>query len=144
MNTFVIHSGRIRKKSEVTSRSRGEEGWVFSCMGHASPLTLRSSVCQPRRSSRTPQSALAPQYFSTLDNGIRISSQSVLSNCFLSLLVCVHSAVMNGYRNLGCCLALLLDQNANGWPKAGRRTNLAASKAVCGEIGGYYYWALFF
>lgn len=43
---------------------------------------------------------------------------------------------------------LLWDQNTDGWPvevsEAGRRTNLAASKVVCGEMGGYCYCALLF
>lgn len=73
-------------------------GWT----GRVSPVTLGSPLRRPWRSLHTQQAALAPRYVSTANNGRRLSSQSAPSNCFLSLLACFRSEVMNGHRDLGC------------------------------------------
>lgn len=78
-------------------------GWLErGVTGRVSPVTLGSPLRRPYRSSHTQQAALAPRYISTANNGRRLSSQSGPSNCFLSLLACFRSEVMNGHRDLGC------------------------------------------
>lgn len=73
-------------------------------MGPASPLTLSSPLSWPCCSSHTQRSAVAPWSFSTQYNGRRRSSRGLHPNCFLSLLVCFLSEVMNGHRGLRSCL----------------------------------------
>lgn len=81
----------------------GVSGWVERWVtGRVSPVTLDSRLRRPCRSFHTQQAALAPRYISTANNGRRLSSQSAPSNCFLSLLPCFRSEVMNGHRDLGC------------------------------------------
>lgn len=149
MNTSVIQPECIRRKSEVTGHYGGEEGeeggWVpprLAAVTLSSPLS-----CRPCRSFHTQRSALAPRSFSILNNGERRSSRRVLPNCFPSLLVCFLSEVMNGHGGLWCRLrsgrhfyeTKILIGDLREVREAGKRTNLAASKAVCGEIGGYCY-----
>lgn len=74
-------------------------------MCSASPLTLSSPLFQTCHSSHTLQSAVAPQSLSDLDNGGRRRTRSALHNCFLSLLVCFLSEVMNAHRGLRCSLS---------------------------------------
>lgn len=97
------------------------------------------------------QSVLPPRSFSSPNNSGCRSSRNVRPNCFRSLLVYFLCVVMNGPWGLECNISsadTLWDQNIHGWPlevsKAGRRTNLAASRAVCGELWRYFCKVLLF
>lgn len=97
----IRHSVRLYQKEKRGHRSlRGRRCEWFRDMGPASPLTLISPAGLLEAPTRN-SAVLAPQYLSTPNNGRRISSQSALSNCFLSLLVCFLPEVMNGRRDLG-------------------------------------------